>query len=642
MPPDIDYILHGGHPMPEMTKLRAGNLSLSYSDGNIRYVSAGQTEIIRMICSAVRDKEWLNVNPQIEEEKINESEDSFEIFLRCRYRKDEMDLAASYVFMGKTDNSLTLTMEAEALSTFEKNRIGICVLHPIEGCAGNKCIIGHTNGPEEESAFPVEISPHQVFHDIKSMQWATEGIDCRIDFEGDVFETEDQRNWTDASFKTYSTPLSFPWPSLVEKGTRIFQKVTFRASGNFISQEIQDDLTVIKNIPDEKFRMPSVGICRSGRYATLTPNEIKLLRSIRFDHYRIDLHLYENGWQFTADDLCMELPDLGYRTEFALFFDDRIHQQINNFIDWYSRCQLSPTHILLYHKSRPSTPDELANEVIPLLRKVSPDVKIATGTNANFAEINRNRPGETGNDCICYAIHPQEHASDNLTLVENLQAQYYSVTSAQKFAGNRKIFISPVNIQRRFNANTSFVELPWSGPGLPPQADSRMMSLFGACWTAISIKYLCQAGADSLTYYETAGERGIFQGESDPKWPTEFPSEKGMIYPSFHVFRFLLGNKQLNFVKCTSSRPLVADCLALSDGKQGHMLLVNFTGNKQKIKLECCSGLIRLRSLCSDSFAEAASDNRWTGINNEKIIKAQEIFEIEPLSLNFIEGWLKH
>ena len=34
---------------------------------------------------------------------------------------------------------------------------------------------------------------------------------------------EDQRNWTDASFKTYSTPLSEPIPVTVKAGTRISQ-----------------------------------------------------------------------------------------------------------------------------------------------------------------------------------------------------------------------------------------------------------------------------------------------------------------------------------------------------------------------------------------------------------------------------------
>ena len=642
MTPDIAYILHGGHPVPELKKLRAGNLSMSYADGNIRYVIAGQTEIIRMICSAVRDKEWLNVNPQIEEEKIHESEDSFEIHLRCRYRKEEMDLVASYIVQGKPDNSLSLTLEAEALSTFEKNRIGICILHPIEGCAGNNCIIEHTDGSVEQSVFPEDISPYQIFRDIRSMKWTVKGISCRIDFEGDVFETEDQRNWTDSSYKTYSAPLSVQSPVTVEKGTKIFQKITFRASGDFEPLSMVNEATVIRIFPDEKLRIPPVGICRSGRSLPLTPDEIKLLRSARFDHYRVDLHLCENGWQFKAEEFCQEALDLGCRTEFALFFDDNVHQQINNFIDWYSRRCVPAANFLLYHVSFPTTPDNLAAEVIPLLRKVNPDVKISTGTNANFARLNRGRPGETGNDCICYSINPQEHASDNLTLVENLESQFHSVRSAQKIAGNKKIIISPVNIQRRFNASTSFIELPWKGTQMPPQVDSRIMSLFGACWTAGSLKNLCQAGADSITYYETAGERGIFQGDADPSWPLQFPSEKGMIFPVFHVFRFLLTHKQLSLVRYASSRPLVADCLALSDGKQGHLLLVNYTGTRQKIKLECCAGLMRIGSLCSENYPEAAYDNRWTGIKNEKIVKTQESFEIEPFSLNFMEGWLKH
>ena len=91
--------------------------------------------------------------------------------------------------------------------------------------------------------------------------------------------------------------------------------------------------------------------------------------------------------------------------------------------------------------------------------EANPDVKIVTGTNANFAQLNRNRPGETGNDSVCYSIHPQEHASDNLTLAENLEAQKYSIRSAQRFSGRKGIFISPVNIQRRFNANKTYIEI---------------------------------------------------------------------------------------------------------------------------------------------------------------------------------------
>jgi hypothetical protein len=168
------------------------------------------------------------------------------------------------------------------------------------------------------------------------------------------------------------------------------------------------------------------------------------------------------------------------------------------------------------------------------------------------------------------------------------------------------------------------------------------MSLFGGCWTAISIKYLGEAGADGITYYETTGERGIIQGDHNPLWPEEFKSVKGMIFPVYHVFRFLLANKKLHGIKCLSSNPLIADCIALSDNKQVRLCLVNFTGSRQPVSLDCCAGLFRVRTLSSTNYTNAASDQRWNGKENEKTIKSQDTFEIEPYSLNFIEGWRKH
>jgi hypothetical protein len=627
---------------PAELLLKAGKLNTIYRNGSIRYISAGSNELIRMIYAAVRDKDWLTITPVIEDEKIEVQENSFLITMKCLYKSVEINFSAEYSIEGKQDNSIMFSMEGKALERFEKNRIGLCVLHPIEGCAGRNCVIEHTNGSSEQSVFPEDISPHQIFRDIKSMIWRTNKTHCRIDFEGDIFETEDQRNWTDASYKTYSTPLSVPFPVMLEKGTMIYQRISFSVEGSVNVSDDASEKIIVKLFPEESFRLPSIGICQTSRSHTMTLSETKIIRSLRFDHYRVDLHLYKSGWQFKAEQGSRESFDLGYQLELALFFDDNIQQEVNNFTDWYSRRRLSVASILLFHKSIPSTPDNLAREIIPILRKVNPVVKIATGTNANFAQLNRDRPAETGNDSVCYSIHPQEHASDNLTLAENLEAQKYSIRSAQRFAGKKGIFISPVNIQRRFNANKMYIELPHSGLETPPRIDSRLMSLFGACWTAISLKYLCENGTESITFYETIGESGVFQGDLDSQWPEPFPALKGMIFPVFHVFRFLLGNKDLKLIKSKSSRPLVIDCLALTDGKKARIILVNFTGSVRTLQLECCSGLFRIRTLSIASFSEAALNFRWTGIENEKTIKSDNEFELEPYSINFIEGWRKH
>ena len=622
--------------------LKAGKLNVTYSNGALRYISTDNNELLRMIYAAVRDRNWLTIAPSIEDQKIEKNENSFRISFRCIYKNGEISFSADYVIEGREDNSIAFSMEGTALESFEKNRIGFCVLHPIEGCAGTNCVIAHIDGSLEHSVFPEEISPDQVFRDIKSMKWIANRVQCQLDFEGDIFETEDQRNWTDASFKTYSTPLSVPFPARLEKGTKICQKVTFNAEGTFNVSGDTGEKIIVKLFPDESFRLPSIGICQSGRSHPMTPAETKIIRSLRFDHYRVDLHLYKSGWQFKAEQGSRESSDIGSQLELALFFNNNIQQELNNFTDWYSRKRLSVASILLFHKDISSTPDNLARKVIPILRSVNPAVKIATGTNANFAQLNRNRPGETGNDSICFSIHPQEHASDNLTLAENLEGQKYSIMSAQRFAGRKGIFISPVNIQRRFNANKTNIEIQHSGPEKPLRIDSRLMSLFGACWTAISLKYLCENGSESITFYETVGENGIFQGEFDSRWPEQFPAVKGMIFPVFHVFRFLMGNKDLKLIRSRSSRPLSIDCIALTDGKKAKIILVNLSGSVRSVQLECCSGLFRMRTLSAGSFSEAALDFRWTGIENEKILKSHDTFLIEPYSLNFIEGWRKH
>ena len=63
--------LNGKVPdMPATHILRSGDIRMLYEAGNLRYISAGGNEIIRMIYFAVRDKEWLTISPDISEEKI--------------------------------------------------------------------------------------------------------------------------------------------------------------------------------------------------------------------------------------------------------------------------------------------------------------------------------------------------------------------------------------------------------------------------------------------------------------------------------------------------------------------------------------------------------------------------------------------
>lgn len=627
---------HGNHNENEVNQIiKAGHLSMKYERGNLRHISVGNHEVLRMIYPSVRAKEWLTINPVIAHEEFEIREDSFTIRYTAHYKSDEIDFIMKCVIEGSNDNSLIISMNGEALSSFEKNRIGFCILHPVKECAGKTCVVTHSNNLSENLIFPPLVSPTRPFTDIKSMNWHISGYECKLDFYGDVFETEDQRNWTDASYKTYSTPIKIPYPVKILKGDRIIQKVELKIEGVIIpSDNTKTKIEIIAHT-DNKVPLPMIGIGMSSRPEPMSQKEIQILNKLKFDHYRIDLHLFQE-WKTKADISVKEAAELKYPIEFALFTDDDFQNQISRFIRWIKKQNLHVKAIVLYHKDSASTPVNIIEAVSLEIRYALPDVKIIAGTNANFAQLNKTRPDSAFMNCISYSLQPQEHASDNLTLVENLQGQSYTIETAKNFVGGKDVWISPVNIQRRFNANSVYCEIPNEGEGFPPQVDSRLMSLFGACWTAGSLKYIIEAGVRGITYFETVGERGIMQGDKPSRWPESFPSSEGMLFPVWFVFRFLLQHKSYEVIKSESTQPLKVNSLVLSGVTGLKLLVVNFTSAVQTVTLNLPAYKLFSKHLNEDTFEEAAGDVNWLENTSVTTINDDTLF-LKPYSVSFIE-----
>ena len=638
----VETVCYGSSvKLPKQSCLRAGKLTMIYENGSLRTISIGEFEMVRMIYAAVRGKAWLTAEPEITDEKIDIREDSFQIKYNCRYRLFDIDFVATYSIKGYADNSVSFEMVGEALSTFQKSRIGLCLLHPVEKCAGKKCIITHSDGEKENATFPLNISPSQPFKDIKSMMWKVSGYQCIVDFTGNVFETEDHRNWTDASYKTYCTPLNLPYPVTVQKGEKIRQKIILKiAAENFEGLESISANQIVL-FPDQLKPLPKIGIGQSTRPQKMSPDEISILKSLSFDHYRIDLYLFNEDWKVKGSVAIEEAIQLNYAVMFALFVDEKAVEQADQFIAWVSCFSCKIERVILFHQTIQSTPDFLTDSIAPLFRSRIAGVKIGCGTNANFAQLNRTRTTSDCADFISYSIHPQEHATDNQTLVENLKSQEYTVKSAAQFAKAKEIWVSPVNIQRRLNANLENFEHPTAGKSVPYQVDARLMSLFGAGWSAISLKYLSEAGANGCTYFETVGERGIFQGEIGSRWPFDYPSVAGMVFPVFHIFKFILANKGFQVMKSQSSQPLFVDSIILINGLNIKVVLVNFTASHQIVEISGCQGDLDVKSLGIDSFALAASNSLWLNSVTSEKFNLRNNLSLSPFSISFIDGSLK-
>jgi len=572
--------------MPATHILRSGDISMLYEAGNLRYISAGGYEIIRMIYFAVRDKEWLTISPDISDERIEKKEDGFEISYKALYRYKDINFEAFISITSSLANRFILEMKGHANSTFMKNRIGFCILHPIMNCAGHECIITHPDNSLTPGRFPEEISPHQPFKGIRTMNWKiNDSLGARLNFEGDIFETEDQRNWTDASYKTYSTPLDQPYPVEVTKGTSLFQRIDFSLEGKCPDNDLKDEKIFFRVGNKVAGKLPDIGVGVSSRTKPLTGHEAAILKTIPFSHIRGELHLFSSQFEKQYAILTGESIKAALPAEICLFFGNDPQAELAKYIFLYHRSPIPVRRIIVFSGNAKVTENGLLSIVIPGIRREFPGIPTGAGTNCNFAQLNRSRPEFKDIDFITFAIHPQEHASDERTLTENTAAQQYAVQSAAKFGMHKPVVVSPVTIQRRFNANRDNYEVPDDGKEMPLGVDPRQMSLFGAAWTVGSLKYLLDSEVTSITYYESVGERGLFMGEQISRWPKQFKAEKEMIFPVFHIFRTLLNKGKFQVHGSYSTNPLVIDGFTVVCENSGLLFLSNMTSQRQQVIL---------------------------------------------------------
>ncbi len=78
--------------------------------------------------------------------------------------------------------------------------------------------------------------------------------------EGDAFETEDQRNWSDASYKTYVRPLSKPRPYMMAKGTTDSQRITITLLRSSAKSSSSDAAGARLTIGEAIGKMPKIGL----------------------------------------------------------------------------------------------------------------------------------------------------------------------------------------------------------------------------------------------------------------------------------------------------------------------------------------------------------------------------------------------
>jgi len=604
-------------PPPERIELRAGPLSMIFEPQRafLRRIRLGEQEALRGIYAAVRDHNWGTITPGVSNLTTDIGSDSFHITFDVECRRGDIDFFWRGTLTGTAQGRVRFDMEGVARSTFLRNRIGFSVLHPIRECAGKPCVIEKADGAMEQGVFPRHISPHQPFMDIAAIRHEiVPGLSAEVRFTGDLFEMEDQRNWTDASYKTYCTPLGRPFPVEVREGTTVSQSVTISLAGEVpasfpsVRPEFSKVVLTVQDRPPVPLLQIGLGAASHGQ--PLTSREQERLKRLNLSHLRVDLKLSTPDWPAAFTRAVDQATALGCWLEVALFLSDAA-AELQLLAEKIKDSPPPVARWLVFQQDGKLPAAEWIQLARRLLSAGGVRAALGSGTNCYFAELNRNRPSAGQLGFICWSVNPQVHAFDNASLVEALAGQKYTVQSARKFAAGVPLVVSPVTLKPRFNPNVTGPE-PQPAPGaLPPQVDVRQMSLFAAGWTVGSLKSLAESAVHSATYYETTGPRGVMGTEpglswlKGSLWPQGLQSQAGSVFPVYHVFADVGEFTGGEVFPCTSSDPLIADGLVLSKDGRTRILLANLTPEARQVCVRHGSAAGRLKRL-DETSAELA------------------------------------
>ena len=569
----------------ELIPLRAGPVTMVFDADNVflRYIRVGKHEVLRGINAPIRNQNWATITPKVSNLRVDQRDDSFDVTFDVACQRADIDFRWKGSITGSNEGEIGFTFDGEAHSTFKKNRIGFCVLHG-PAAAGQPWVLEMADGKMSVGQFPKLISPHQPAKNLRAITHeVAPGIHARVEFEGDVFEMEDQRNWTDASFKTYCTPLEIPYPVELPKGTKISQQIRISLTGDLANAAASPSDHTILTLGKKESALPLLGVQVSGEVKHLTDEQLQRIKALNLDHLRVDLALSDESF---VDDLrraAKQAKALGVSLQVVLGLGES--PALETLVNEMKALQ-PPVSFWLVRGGDPVHFQMARKHLEPVLGSA----KIGVTRVTNFVDLNRARPEDQSIQAVGFAINPQIHAFDNASMVETLPIHADAVTSARQFAGERPLVIGPITMAPQLLDGVDQPGGPPEGGPLPTYVDKRQVEPFTAAWTLGSIKYLADAGAHSATFFETIGWNGIMDADDVSSRPKAFPSRPGETFPVYHLLREIGEFKGGSVQQVDSSNNLAAVGLALQ--KDGHIrvLVANLTGEPQTVTLRGLNG----------------------------------------------------
>ena len=490
------------------TTLRGGRWALEVRGDEVADIRYDGVLLLRAVRPVVRDQDWNTVPVRVVQ--AVPGNDGRRLDIRLAFASPGIDYQAD-LSVTLADGQLAVAFRGRALTAFARNRIGLVLLHPAAE-TGRSVEVHHPDGSSTAGRWPVEISPHQPFREVVGFRWAVDGLRVELELDGEVFETEDQRNWTDASYKTYGTPLALPFPVPVEVGETCEQQVRLHVDGRRPTtggpapQTVTVSAEVVGAVPPISLGAALVPPPGEDGLAALAH------RAGRYEAVLVELTGSPERWPELLTAAASQAAALDAGLDLRVVTKDAAALE---------RCLATLPRTPIVRLAVFDPDDHVTPEALwPVLRdagpRLAPAALVLAGTRAHFTELNRQQhriPQDA--PALTFSLTPQMHATEVPHLVDSLAAQRTVAENALRLAAGRPLHIGPVTLARRFNAVAT---------GTPPDPATEALQAtdplqgtgFTVAWTLGSVAALTLPGVSGLTYYETVGPRGLVEADGGP------------------------------------------------------------------------------------------------------------------------------
>ncbi|UWU31611.1 hypothetical protein N2600_25785 (plasmid) [Rhizobium sp. WSM1274] len=610
------FQLYGTHLVdPPPVRLRAGKLEADLANGNLRTIRYDGNEVLRAISYLVRDRDWGTYSPEIADLRIEQSDDRFEVAYLARCEgPDDTKLIIDVRITGNADR---LDFEAEAIAAtgFETNRCGFCILHPIVGVAGSPATVEHVDGQIVATRFPDAIEPWQPFKDMRAITHEVmPGVQAECRMEGDTFEMEDQRNWSDASYKTYVRPLALPWPYQIPADRPVRQKTSLIIKDTSGSTPPSPDAAsggVIKlELGARTGTMPDIGVIITPEEADATLSAKSVLAEIAPEELLFHFDPSAgHGVDALAQFAVLAAAHRGRSTlEIALPCRSSPSSEAAEIARQMQLAKFRPDAIMVSPSvDRQSTPPGSKwpdcpplDEVYAAAHAAFPGIRIGGGMLSYFTELNRKRVPDGQLDFVSHCTNPSVHAADDLSIMQTLEALPFITRSVRAIYGDKPYRIGPSTIPMRQNPYGSRTMDNPAGARIPmANRDPRHNGRFAEAFAFGYAIRVLDADLECLTLSAVSGPFGLIAGPDEPV-------EQGGRRPLFNAVHRLSRLAGSSWQECVSSSPSEVLSFVARNAAGARLHVVNLTGEERKVDCGACRPADAGKELLLAPFATAA------------------------------------